>query len=312
MENINKKELHEIFNKLKSDKKEPFDLLYSKYSKLVYAICFSILKNKENSEDVMQRVFLKIWKMEEKNLPSSNESSWLYRMTKNESLNYLRTNKNTINIEELYVVSCEDKEVNEMLDRDSYNKIIAGLNADEQEIISLKILSNLSFRQIAQILDKPIGTVQWKYYKSIHTLEILLSNLSMFIVAITSFIIGKTQNREKSSGMVEQNIQTEGNKINEEENKQIEQEGEDYDEYRGEQNNSTIGGNLQNKENNQIDYNKNDIMQNVVIEESMTRQKLDEVDIGLLSIAGITLLMTIIFSIIFIKHQQKANKKVSK
>ena len=88
MKVINKEELHSIFKILRVDKEEnTFNELYNKYGNLVYSIAFSLLKNKENSEDVKQIVFSKIWQMEQDKLPTKNETSWLYTLTKNEALN---------------------------------------------------------------------------------------------------------------------------------------------------------------------------------------------------------------------------------
>ena len=47
MKNIDEKELHEIFDKMRKEDKKSYEELYKKYYKLVYNIAFSILKNKE-------------------------------------------------------------------------------------------------------------------------------------------------------------------------------------------------------------------------------------------------------------------------
>ena len=66
----------------------------------------------------------------------------------------------------------------------------------DQEIISLKILSKLTFSEIAEILGESTNTIKWRYYKSMYTLKILLSNLSMFIVTATLGILSiKNQNK---------------------------------------------------------------------------------------------------------------------
>ena len=84
----NEKELHEIFIKMKNttEKEEAFNTLYKNYHKLVYGIAFSILKNKDDSEDVSQSVFAKIYKLSKSKLPDKSESSWLYSVTKNETI----------------------------------------------------------------------------------------------------------------------------------------------------------------------------------------------------------------------------------
>ena len=58
---MNKQELHDIFLKLRAGDTAKFELLYKNYKLLVYKIAFSILKNKEASEDVTQTVFTKIY-----------------------------------------------------------------------------------------------------------------------------------------------------------------------------------------------------------------------------------------------------------
>ena len=184
MSEINKQELHSMFQQIANKNEEEFNQFYEKYHILVYRIAFSILKNKEDSEDVGQKVFLKIWKMEQEKLPTNNEASWLYAITKNETLNYLRSQKQELNIDDIYYIADEKQE--------SYHKIIAKLNQKEQEIVSLKIISKLSFKEIAQMLNMPIGTIQWKYYKSLYTLRILLGNLTILIVSVLSLQIGRT------------------------------------------------------------------------------------------------------------------------
>lgn len=292
---INKDELHQAFNDLKENKS--IDNLYKKYNTLIYSISFSILKNKENSEDVTQIVFTKIWNMDKNNLPITNEASWLYSLTKNETLNYIRKQKSEINIDDIYYISNENNEIDKIIDVDSYNRIISKLNKKEQEIVSLKIISQLSFKEISKILDIPIGTVQWIYYKSLHTLKILLSNLSMFILTILSFTIYKSNDKKE--------VLSETQKENVEDK-------EASGTHRVEIESDTLLEDVEKLESakNEIDNTINETVENTVVQEE--NLSFTNLDIGILSLAGIFLTITIIFSIIYTKHQQKAKKKVSK
>ncbi len=284
MNKIDKEELHNIFGEIKNNNELYFNKLYEKYKKLIYAIAYSILKNKENSEDIVQRVYIKIWKMEKQKLPTSNEASWLYTLTKNEALDFLKYEKKMLNVDEIYYISEENKEINEILNIDSYNKIISKLNDDEQEIVSLKILSNLSFKEISQILNIPEGTIKWKYYKSIHTLKLLLGNLSMFII---TFVIGlKTilSNQTKTSQQEEI------------------QESEVID--------STTTTSTEHKQQEELDDYINQNTTNTIIENESNIN--DNYIIGIFSISGIFLTLTIIFTIIFVKYQLKKKHKSSK
>ena len=89
MAEIDEDELKKFFCGMKLDNKSIFEEFYSKYKKLVYGIAFSILKNKEDSEDITQIVFSKIYSLNTEKLPTKNYASWLYSLTKNETISYL-------------------------------------------------------------------------------------------------------------------------------------------------------------------------------------------------------------------------------
>lgn len=59
MKKLDKEELHSIFIGIKDGNELEFNKLYEKYKALVYGVAFSILKNKEDSEEIVQIVFIK-------------------------------------------------------------------------------------------------------------------------------------------------------------------------------------------------------------------------------------------------------------
>lgn len=190
MEKINKKQLAIIFSGIKCGKEQSFNELYELYYKLIYNIAFSMIKNKDNCEDVVQTVFEKIYKMPKNNLPDNYEASWLYTVTKNEVLQYIKKQKNEVDLNSIYEIQKDDEEIDLIIDADYYNRLMKKLNQKEKEIVSLKVVCDLTFSQISKALNMPIGTVQWYYYKSINVLKVSLSTLSAILV---TFIIGLTQ-----------------------------------------------------------------------------------------------------------------------
>lgn len=287
MKRVNKEELHDIFNGIKDGNELEFNKLYEKYKELIYGIAFSILKNKEDSEEIVQSIFIKIFKLEKEKLPKSKEASWLYTITKNEVIDFLRNKKKEISLDEIYYITNEQNEINDIIDKETYNKIIQKLNTNEQEIVSLKIISKLSFKEISKILNIPIGTVQWKYYKAIHSLKLLLGNLSMFIITMVVLLMKK--------GIVkEETIIEEGSK------EEITDNAED----------KRVDEETKKQETN--------ITEDVIIKEEtvVTAERentgINMKDIGIVSVAGIFFISAMFFLIIFIKHQQNARKKSSK
>lgn len=303
MVKIDEKELKELFIELKYNNNIAFEKLYNKYNKLVYGIAFSILKNKQDSEDVVQNIFTKIYNIDKDKLPTKNEASWLYSTTKNETITVLRKRKNDLDIDSIYEIEDQDNEINNLIDQIEFNRLIRRLDNCEKEIVSLKILSNLSFDEIGKLLNKPTGTIKWKYYKAINTLKILLSNLGMFIV---TFIIGlKTVLSQQKVNNVEQET------IRDED---IAQSEENIEREETEQNKSTIQDNLKEEENYNISENttQNTIKQETIITDNTIETNTNNLGIGILSVSAIFLVFTIIFMIIFTKYQLKLKKKTSK
>lgn len=93
MNQINKEKLHTIFTNLKQSNQN-FEEFYKNYYNLVYKISFCIIKNKEQAEDISQNVFIKIYNMPKEKIPTEGEASWLYTVTKNETINYIKAQKN--------------------------------------------------------------------------------------------------------------------------------------------------------------------------------------------------------------------------
>ena len=295
MKNINKKDIKILFNKLKEGDKEALKEIYNKCNKIVYGIAFSILKNRDNSEDIVQIVFMKIMNMSKDLLPIKNEMSWIYSLTKNETLNYIRKQKNVVNIEEAYFLLEEDKEIEKIIEKDSYNNLIKKLPEKDREIISLKILSNMSFREISNLLNIPIGTVQWRYYTALHSLKLMIGNISMFILTLSIFILHRRFEKNKfETNKVADNIEAENI-----DNTNLEENFEKYNDVKS------------NEDFLDVAEDKTPLYNNVIDESTQTIQAdindnyYNNLDIGLLSASGIFLFFSIIFAIIFLKIQKK-------
>lgn len=292
MKKIDIEELRKIFIEIKHDNHLAFEELYKKYNNLIYRIAYSILKNKQDAEDIVQIVFTKIYSMDKEKLPNSNEASWLYSVTKNETINYLKNRKNNIDLDRIYEMEDDNKEINKIINADSFNRLISKLNENEREIISLKILSNLSFEEIGKVLNVPTGTIKWRYYKSVHTLKLLLSNLTMFIVSFVSSII-ILKNKTKSELPIKENSNIKNNNIvNEDKTENCKDE-------------------LVKRDDSIMVEDKNSQTQeNVIIENQYNNN--NYIGKSFIGISVIFFVITIYFSIIFAKYQLKTRKKLSK
>ena len=304
MNRIDEKELKQLFTELKSsNNKEAFEILYKKYNKLVYRIAFTILKNKEDSEDIVQAVFSKIYSLPKDKLPIDNIATWFYSVTKNEAISLYRKRKNTVDLDTIYEIADSDNEINRIVDQDRYNRILSRLNDKEKEIVSLKILTNLRFEEIAKIIGQPTGTVKWRYYKSIHTLKLLFSNFGMFIVTLviglkTMFITADEINIEQSN-----NIEDKTNNGQEESQTITESTKQDI--------NKSIIQDEQDKARNTTNQ-PNETKEEIQVSVNEPVADINNYSIGILAVSSVFLILTIIFLINFIKYQLKRKVKASK
>ena len=293
MKKKDEKELEELFKNLKiSNSKNNFEMFYNNYNNLVYRIAFTILKNKEDSKDIVQVVFSKIYTLPKDKLPTKNILSWIYSVTKNEAISLLRKNKGNIRIEDIYDIADERDEINNSINKIEFNKIISKLDDMEKEIISLKVLSGLTFEEISKLLNKPTGTIKWKYYKSIYTLRLLLSNLGMFIV---TFVIGLKAMKVEQKGITDyqsNSVENETNRKNEYLSNQTINESMQYD-------------SLNNTEEKSIVEQENKTNEEIHIPAEEFGNNINYYGIGILTFSSIFLLFTIILLINYIKYQLK-------
>lgn len=294
------KKEEEIFELLKTNRKLGIEELYKNYSKLVFGVIYSILKNTDETEDVLQNVFIKIFKLDNEKLPTKSHFSWLYSVAKNETINYIKKHSKEKNFENLYEISDNDTEIEKVLDKEYFNNLINNLPTKQQEILSLKIVSNLSFKEIANILNMKIPAVQWHYYKSLNTIKLLLGNVITIFVGAFLYI--------KTKGL---------NEINEaepEENDSVKEKDEiAIDEEKSTDESYSINQSTElQEENNRADnyIGKNDNIE-ITAQATGTAESSTN-NIISFGIIVTTILLVVIFSILLIKRQIKLKKKLSK
>ena len=307
---IDDKELEKIFVDISQNRAQGIEELYNKYRKIVYAIAFTISKNNTDAEDIVQIVFTKIYEIDESKLPINKQSSWLYSITKNETINFLKKKKNDIPLDKIYEISDDNRDLNKVIDNIEFNRLISKLNDKEKEIVSLKILSNFSFEEISNLLNEPIGTIKWRYYKSIYSLKAILGNLAMFII---SFIIGvKALFSSKQCQDISQIEKTDDNSVVQvapdntiiSEENIFQDKSQDY--------NSQTSQDQSIREDtvtNTIQEDNNTVQENIIYQEQPNNNYNQYVGYSFLGISIIFLSISLYF---FIKYQLKHLKKLSK
>lgn len=176
--------VNEIFELLRNGQHhEGVDLLYKYHYNKMYGVAFSIVKKEDISQDIVHNVIYKLMLLETDKFPSSSELTWLYTVVKNETLMFLRNNNPIISLDDVAVEPIvEDRDIHDFVDMDTYYSMIKGLNDEQRQIVTLKVLGGYTHKEISKMLGKPIGTIQWIYNTSIKKLKVTLSSIMIAII----------------------------------------------------------------------------------------------------------------------------------
>lgn len=171
---MNKHEIDLMLMRISNGDNVAFEKLYTETKRGVYAFLYSYLGNREDCEDAMQDVYLKIKMNILQYKAGSNGLAWILQIAKNTALNAIRANKN--NEKKLY--EAQSAELNFAERAEQKNTVLAAmdrvLDGEEQRIVILHVVWGYKHKETANVLNCPIGTVTSKYKRSVEKLKIAL------------------------------------------------------------------------------------------------------------------------------------------
>lgn len=193
-------ELKDILQRIADNDRAAFDDLYKDYSKVIFGIALSLLKNEENCNDVLQLVMSKLFIMPKEKFPTSHELTWLYTVTKNEALQFMRKERPTVPLDDIFEMTSGMDELSRAMDMATYRDMIKSLDEQSKAIVTLKVIAGFSHREIGKLLHMPTGTVQWKYHMAVHKLRTAITNFVLFVIfGLTDVIYYINKPRQGSS-----------------------------------------------------------------------------------------------------------------
>ncbi len=163
-------DLKELLIQLQNDKMEYFDEFYNLTKNKVFYMAYSILQDYHLSEDILQDTYIKFLKHKKKVKVDGNILSYLLEISKNLSLNYVNKHKKVVNIDNI-VFKYEEQYQEKFEELKLVQDMKKILNENEFQIVILKIINELTNNEIAQLLNKPLGTVLWTYNNAIKKLR---------------------------------------------------------------------------------------------------------------------------------------------
>ncbi|MCG8309081.1 MAG: RNA polymerase sigma-70 factor [Cytophagales bacterium] len=179
MQKINKL----LLEGLRTGDDRAFNELYNSYREPAIRFCNSILKDAEESENIIQEVFIKIWNRKESINPELNFTSYLFTIIKNRVFDHLKElKKNEFLKEKFWEKVLEYKAVDNEIKEERFARIkeaVEGLSEKRREIIKLNYEEGKSYEEIARQLNISKNTVKNQLVKAKQVIRAQLKVASM-------------------------------------------------------------------------------------------------------------------------------------
>jgi len=155
-----------------------FNLIVEKHQEKLYWMINRIIQNHDDTDDVLQNVFIKAWKALPKFREDASLYTWLYRIAANESFTFVKKNRKHIytSIDDSTVCSKSHfDEPNEIEIIKKLNTAIATLPEKQRLVFHLKYFEEKKYEQISQILGTSVGGLKASYHHAVKKIESFLS-----------------------------------------------------------------------------------------------------------------------------------------
>ncbi len=159
---------------------QAFEVLVNTYKERLYWHIRQIVLNHDDADDVLQNVFIKVFRNIEGFKGDSKLYSWMYRIATNEALTFLKTKsrKLRVNSEELQEKLANNLESDVYFEGEEIQlqlqKAIATLPEKQKLIFNMKYFQEMKYDEISEILETSVGGLKASYHIAVKKIEAYL------------------------------------------------------------------------------------------------------------------------------------------
>ena len=179
----------ELMNLAMNDDACAFEELFRRYKRRLFGFFYGLVLNSEEARDCVQETFLRLWQRRTQFARKGRFSAYLFQIAKNHFLDKSRSRKSHIDVqrvsgpepaESLHRVSLSSGGYNEAVIneiRDAVSEAMARLPEIHRLVYVLSEEQGMSYKEIAEILECPVGTVSSRKGEAVRKLRIMLQPL---------------------------------------------------------------------------------------------------------------------------------------
>lgn len=143
--------------------KQAFAVIIRSFERQIYTYCYYMLKNREEAEDALQEIFIKLYRSIQKYEHQVSFSSWLYKIAYYHCMDMFRKKsrqKKTLSLQK-EIQELEHQHLQENIPE--VEKLLMSLKVEEKHLLLLRAVEQYSFEEIGQIMECKPATLRKKY-----------------------------------------------------------------------------------------------------------------------------------------------------
>ncbi|HEY0668240.1 MAG TPA: sigma-70 family RNA polymerase sigma factor [Sphingobacteriaceae bacterium] len=174
----------EILQKFSQDqtRNEAFNLLLHKYQQKIYWHIRRLVINHDDADDLVQEVFVKVWKYLGNFRSDSQLYTWLYRIATNECITFLnkKKNQNNIPLDDVAFELAESLQDSTYFDGNKaqlkLQQALLTLPEKQRLVFNMKYFDDLKYEEISEILGTSVGALKASFHHAVKKIESYIKN----------------------------------------------------------------------------------------------------------------------------------------
>jgi RNA polymerase sigma-70 factor, ECF subfamily len=157
----------ELIQRIRQRDRQAFDLFYDRYAQIIFSLCVRILKDTGEAEDVLQEIFVQIWREAERfDAARASVKTWIFTIARSRSLDRYRSRKTAHQrfedaaAEDLQQISSKEDLQSTSVVQQYVAAAMQQLTKEQRTVLELCYYRGLTQEEISNLLGEPLGTIK--------------------------------------------------------------------------------------------------------------------------------------------------------
>lgn len=175
----------ELFNqameRVKHKDRDALRAIYEDYVGFVFHVVLDMVRQQEAAEDITSEFFIRLYEKADQYRPGTGHRGYLATIARNMTIDYIRKNQK----EQLLDLpegedDAPDNDIPDLNSKTPEEEVVSECSVEEalsklkpiyRQIVTMKVLGDMTFKEISEVLNIPMGTVTWNYQDAIKQLR---------------------------------------------------------------------------------------------------------------------------------------------